>query len=144
MNHQMNNLFHGPTHHKTCWIKMKNFVSWSRNTLNQDKTVCFMFLKYLKSGWNCVFHWHETHRFLEIIHLEYVSCCFKVYYCSASFSFMVFPDVSLLCFMLIHGVPRSFIALFHVVSIHFTALLRGASRCFKVFHCPAAPCFMTM
>ena len=98
---------------ETCWIRMKHFFSWSWNTLNQNETVC------------C---------FIAMVHLESVSCCFKVFHCFISCCFKVFHCSVSCCFVLFHGVSRCLIALFHAVSRCFLALFQGASLlCFMMF-----------
>ena len=177
MNQQWNNLLHG---RETPWIMlnqdewaMKQFVSWSWNTVKHVESGWNMVMKHLESGWNSVFHGHETHfscqwntlnqgRRPQRYLFSYIDFWFLVFHCVSLCCFiavsLLFHAVSLplhavsCCFTVFHcAVSCCFIdvsLLFHCCCMLFhccfTVFHRSVSWCFKVFHCPVSSCFMTM
>ena len=107
-------------------------------------------MKHLESGWNSVFHGHETHCFMPMKHLESGTVTTEIYI----FLYWFFVHgVSLRCFMLFHccfiAVSCCFIAvsllfhccfiavslLFYAVSLLFSCCFIAVSRCFiALFH----------
>ena len=99
--------------HETPWIKMKQFVSWSWNTLfhanetpwirDGDHTYIDFFYWFLVHGVSlrCFMLFHAVSLLFHCCFIA-VSCCFIA--------------VSRCFIVLFHGVSRCFIALFHPVS----------------------------
>ena len=136
MNQQLKNLFHG---RETPWNMLnqdesaiKQFVSWSSNTVQHVESGWNMVMKHLESEWNSVFHGHETPwiRMKQCVSWNTLFHGYEIPW----ICFMLFQGVSLFCSLLFHGVSRCFISLFH--AFRHVSLL-----CFKVFHCSVSRCF---
>ena len=161
MNQQWNNLFHG---RETTWnmlnqdeSAMKQFVSWSWNTVKHVESRWNMAMKHLESGWNSVsWSWNilnqdETVCFMPMKHLESGTVTTEI---SIFLYWFLVLGVSLLFLCCFIPVSCCFIAvslLFHAVSLLFNAvsllfhavslLFHGVSLlCFMVFQGVSLPC----
>ena len=163
---QWNNLFHG---RETCWIRMnqdesamKQFVSWSWNTVKHVEFGWNMVMKHLESGWSSVsWSWNTLNRDKIVIKhtvscqwntlnqgrwpqrylFSYIDFWVMVFHCAVSCSII---DVSFLfhcCFMLFHCYFMLFHCWFIAVSCCFIAVSLLFHCCFKVFRCSVSFCF---